>query len=113
MSLTMTLKPRLSEKAYNQSQSSNVYVFQVPEDANKLTVAQAVEAQFGVKVLTVNIMITKGKIKQSYRKRGGKVAGSRNDVKKAYVTVKQGDSIPVFAAEEDQKPASKAKKGTK
>jgi len=113
MSLTMTLKPRLSEKAYNQSQSSNVYVFQVPDDANKHTVAEAVTAQFGVSVLTVNIAISKGKVKQSYKKRSGKTSGSRSDIKKAYVTVKQGDVIPIFAAEEDQKASRSAKKGNK
>ncbi len=113
MSLIMTLKPRLSEKAYNQSQNANIYVFQVPGDANKHTVAEAVTAQFGVSVLAVNIAVAKGKVKQSYKKRGGKTSGSRNDIKKAYVTVKQGDAIPIFAAEEDQKTSRSAKKGTK
>lgn len=113
MSLIMTLKPRLSEKAYNQSQASNVYVFQVPNDANKTTVAQAVSAQFEVTVEAVNIIVAKGKVKQAYRKRGGRTSGIRNDIKKAYVTVKQGDVIPVFASEDDQKSDAKSKKGTK
>ena len=112
MDKTMTLKPRISEKAYAQSQTSNVYVFVVPEDANKLTVAQAVEAQFDVTVLTVNILNIKGKVKTSYMKRGKRTPGARVDVKKAYVTVKQGDTIAVFASEDD-KPADKEKKGKK
>lgn len=112
MDKTMTIKPRISEKAYAQSQAANVYVFVVPEDANKLTVASAVEAQFGVSVLAVNITNVKGKPKTSYGKRGKRNAGNRINIKKAYVTVKQGDIIPVFATEEDQKPA-KAKKEKK
>ena len=114
MDKTMTLKPRISEKAYGQSQSANVYVFVVPQEANKLTVAQAVEAQFEVTVLSVNITNVKGKVKTSYRKRGARNTGARTDIKKAYVTVKQGDVIPVFATEEDEKPAAdKSKKGKK
>ncbi len=110
MSKTMTLKPRISEKAYAQSQAANVYVFVVPADANKLTVAQAIEVQFSVTVTAVNIANVKGKVKTSYRKRGGRTAGNRIDIKKAYVTVKSGDVIPVFANEEDTKPAAKKEK---
>lgn len=110
MDKTMILKPRISEKAYAQSQSADVYTFVVPKDANKTTIAQAVEAQFGVTVTTVNVANVKGKVKTSYRKRGGRSTGSRTDVKKAYVTVKEGDAIPVFANEEDSKPAKKEKK---
>jgi large subunit ribosomal protein L23 len=113
MSKSMTLKPRVSEKAYGLSLNSNVYVLQVPSDANKMTVAEAVSAQFGVTVTNVNIAVAKGKLKTTYRKRGGRTSGSRSDVKKAYVTLKSGDSIAVFASEEDQKtekPAEKSKK---
>lgn len=107
MSNTMTLKPRVSEKAYGQSLSSNVYVFQVPTEANKMTVAQAVETQFNVTVTSVNIIVAKGKVKTTYRKRGGRTSGSRSDIKKAYVTVKGGDHIAIFANEEDNKADSK------
>jgi hypothetical protein len=44
-------------------------------------------------------MVTKGKAKRTYRKSGGRsVMGRRSDAKKAYVTLKEGDSIPVFEA---------------
>lgn len=104
MSKTMTLKPRISEKAYATSQTRNVYVFVVPNDANKLTVAQAVTAQFGVTVEEVNIMNVKGKAKRTVRKGGRQTQGKDSDFKKAYVTVKAGDSIAIFAAVEDEKP---------
>jgi large subunit ribosomal protein L23 len=114
MSKTMILKPRISEKAYDLAQKRNVYVFQVPTDAGKLEVAQAVTAQFDVLVIDVNIMNVKGKVKRSVRRGGRATLGKRVDFKKAYVTLKAGDSIPIYAAE-DEKPSEKpvAKKGKK
>ncbi|MEK7603115.1 MAG: 50S ribosomal protein L23 [Patescibacteria group bacterium] len=104
----MTLKPRMSEKAYGLSQSSATYVFEVPADANKLTVASAVSKQFKVKVKSVNIANIKGKPKRSVR-RGGRVSqGSRSDSKHAYVTLMPDNEIPVFAVEEEK--AEKAAK---
>ncbi len=117
MNKSMTLKPRLSEKAYNMSQENNVYVFEVPTNANKLSVAGAIEAQYGVSVTAVNISNTKGKSKLQYRKRGRKTSGKRPDIKKAYVSLKEGDTIVIFPAEDDKekaKPeASKSKKATR
>lgn len=118
MSKTMALKPRISEKAYALSQSSGVYVFEVPSNANKLTVAQAVTAQFEVGVVTVNIVNVIGKSKRVYKKRQGWVSGKKSDVKKAYVTLKKGDSIAIFPAEETKEDATvkqpaKSKKATK
>jgi large subunit ribosomal protein L23 len=94
----MPLKPRVSEKTYGLSKTRNTYVFEVPKDANKVTVAGAVAAQFDVTVETVNISIVKGKVKRSYRKRSRAVAGRDNDVKKAYVRLNDGQTIPVFEA---------------
>ncbi len=111
MSRTMTLKPRISEKAYEQSLAKSTYVFVVPSNANRLEVASAVEAQFGVTVVGVNILNVKGKAKKSFTKRR-QSAGKDNDFKKAYVTLKEGDSISVFAVE-DEKKAPKVKKENK
>ena len=114
MSKTMLLKPRISEKAYGMAQAKNVYVFEVPTDAGKLEIAGAVKAQFDVTVLDVNIMNVKGKVKRTVRRGGRAVNGKRADFKKAYVTVKAGEIIPIFAAE-DEKPVEKpvVKKGKK
>lgn len=98
----MALKPRMSEKAYATSQSLNTYVFAVPYEANKVTVAAAVEAQFGVTVEDVNISILKGKKKRSYRRGGRPTVGETSNIKKAYVRVKAGDQIPIFAAMEEE-----------
>lgn len=113
MEKTMTLKPRISEKAYGMSQSSNVYVFQVPADANKLTVSAAVSSQFGVTVTDVNISVAKGKKKRTVRKGGRQSFGTRPNIKKAYVTLKDGDNIAIFATEDDQKPEVSAQKSKK
>lgn len=105
----LTLKPRVSEKSYGLSQTRRTYVFAVPSDANKVAVAQAVATQFNVTVESVNIAVVKGKVKRSYRKAGRPTAGQRSNVKKAYVRLKAGDTLPVFdaLATEDATPAAK------
>ena len=100
MSKTLILKPRVTEKAYALAQRSNRYVFVVPGSANKLSVAAAVKDQFKVSVEDVNITVIKGKAKQAHKKRGGTIKGRNSDSKRAYVTLKAGDTIPVFAAVE-------------
>jgi len=108
MSDHMVLKPRMSEKAYALSTARNTYVFVVPHTANKVTVANAVQDQFKVTVEEVNISILKGKKKRSYRRGGRPIVGQDSDVKKAYVKLKAGDQIPVFAAiEEEEAQAEK------
>lgn len=107
MSKTIALSPRLSEKTYGLSEN-RVYVVDVPKDANKHSVARAVETQFEVKVAKVNIMNVKGKSKRVMSvtgKRMKNTAGRRSDIKKAYVTLAEGHSLPFFAAieEEEQK----------
>lgn len=101
MDKTLILKPRLSEKAYALSQANNTFVFEVPKNANKHSVARAVESQYDVTVDEVKVIVLKGKPKRTIRK-GGKVAkGRQSDVKKAYVKLKAGDSLPIFAAVEE------------
>lgn len=115
MSKTMLLKPRVSEKAYGIAQLRNVYVFEVPVDAGKLEIAQAVTAQFDVHVLAVNLMNVKGKVKRTVRRGGRPTKGKRADFKKAYVSLKAGDTLPIFASEDEKADAkpSTAKKGKK
>lgn len=99
------------------SQTAGVYVFEVPDNANKLTVARAVAAQYEVGVVSVNIVNNTGKTKRVYRKRRGWVSGKKSDIKKAYVTLKKGDSIAIFPAEEEKedksKQPAKSKKATR
>lgn len=113
ISKTIALKPRMSEKAYAMSMTNNVYVFMVPITANKLTVAQAVSAQFNVTVTNVRVVVQKGKAVTSRRKRARSATGHRADIKKAYVTLKDGDHIAIFDTPEESKKDTKAKKTAK
>lgn len=92
----MSLKPHISEQTFGQAEKNNVYVFKVPTTASKVTVKEAVQKQFKVTVVSVNIAVSKGKAKKSYQKRRQPIEGQRADTKKAYVTVKEGDKIPVY-----------------
>ena len=82
-------KPIITEKSTMASEHGAV-VFEVAMDANKPQIKEAVESLFGVKVKAVNTTITKGKTK---RFRGQ--MGRRKDVKKAYVTLEEGNTIDV------------------
>lgn len=100
--MNFVITPRVSEKAYGQAGSLNTYVFVVPLSANKIEIKKAIEAEYKVEVIDVNITRTQGKVKQSYRKGGRTIKGTRSDLKKAYVRVKEGQTIPVFAAQEQE-----------
>ena len=83
------LAPVITEKATMLSEHNKV-VFKVAAEATKDDIAAAVEELFKVKVTKVNTMVTKGKTK---RFRG--IMGRRNDVKKAIVTLAEGQSIDI------------------
>lgn len=82
-------KPVITEKATMASENGAV-VFEVAMDANKPAIKEAVETLFGVKVKAVNTTITKGKVKR-FRGR----LGQRKAIKKAYVTLEEGNTIDV------------------
>ena len=83
------VSPVITEKSTMASESNQV-VFNVAKKATKPQIKAAVEALFGVKVTDVNTLVRKGKVK---RFRG--TIGTLSDVKKAIVTLKDGDSIDV------------------
>ena len=83
------LAPVITEKATLLSELNKV-VFRVAPDATKDQIATAVESLFNVRVIKVNTLTTKGKVK---RFRG--ILGKRSDVKKAIVTLAEGDSIDI------------------
>jgi large subunit ribosomal protein L23 len=98
----LVLQPRMSEKAYAQSMAHRTYVFDVPGEVNKHSVARAVEVQYDVKVTKVNITNIPGKAKRTVYKGGKAVAGRESDTKKAYVTLAEGNTLPIFAAIEEE-----------
>lgn len=98
MSKTLPLKPRLSEKAYSLSEQGNTFVFDVPPSANRHSVAEAVAAQYSVEIASVKMVRTAPKPLRSYKKRSRNITTQRSGVRKAYVTLKEGHKLPIFAA---------------
>ena len=83
------VSPVITEKATMAAEQNQV-VFNVARDASKPEIKKAVEGLFGVKVTAVNTVLRKGKVK---RFRGH--LGKQNDVKKAIVTLAEGQAIDV------------------
>ena len=83
------LAPLITEKSTLLSEQNKV-VFKVAENATKDEIAAAVESLFKVNVVKVNTLVQKGKTK---RFRG--IQGRRVDIKKAIVTLAEGQSIDV------------------
>jgi len=81
--------PVITEKATMLSEHNKV-VFRVAKDATKAEIAEAVESLFKVNVVKVNTLNVRGKTKR-FRGR----VGRRSDVKKAIVTLAEGQSIDI------------------
>ena len=87
------IRPINSEHSYDMMQE-NVYTFEVAKSANKVEIAQAVEEIFDVTVVKVNTLNVKAKPKRVRYQ-----VGKTRTWKKAMVTVAEGDSIEIFAAQ--------------
>jgi len=87
--LELIRRPIITEKTTLMGEDNRV-AFVVPIDASKPEIKAAVEGVFSVKVKAVNTLIAKGKTKR-FRGRPGR----RADVKKAMVTLEEGQSIDV------------------
>jgi large subunit ribosomal protein L23 len=85
----IVLAPHITEKSTMLSET-NAVVFKVAPRATKPEIKAAIEALFGVKVTNVNTMVSKGKTK---RWKGRPY--QRSDVKKAIVTLAEGQSIDI------------------
>lgn len=85
------LEPVVSEKSYDLIQQLNTYTFVVDNRSNKTEIKQAVAEIFDVRVLSVNTINRKGKVKRT-----GYKTGRRKNTKRALVTLAVGDSIDIF-----------------
>lgn len=102
-------KPILSEKAY-QLMKNGIYTFVVQEHARKENIAKEVAAQFGVKVIRVNIVKIAPKAKRIAKTRKfAKVGGG----KKAIVFLEKGQTIAALAPKQESKSKSKKEAGKK
>ena len=88
------LAPRVTEKTTRVGDQGNQYVFKVAPDASKAEILDAVESLFDVSVESVRVINVKGKNK-SFKLRSGR----RNDWKKAYVRVREGQVIDLLGSE--------------
>lgn len=86
----VVVRPVVSEKSYAGIEQ-NTYTFIVRPDANKTEIKQAVQAIWEVRVVSVNTMNRRGKLK-----RRGFTKGRRPDEKRAVVTLAVGDAIEIF-----------------
>lgn len=91
--LQVLLAPHVSEKAAFVADAGQ-HVFKVATTATKLEIKKAVESLFEVEVTTVRVVNVKGKTK-----RFGTREGKRSDWRKAYVRLKDGQSIDLMTAE--------------
>jgi large subunit ribosomal protein L23 len=83
--------PLITEKSTILKEKENKYAFLVDNRANKDEIKRAVEEIFKVKVIRVNTSYLRGKIK-----RVGRHSGKTPDMKKAVLTLKEGEKIEIF-----------------
>ena len=88
--MQLLIAPIVSEKATMVAEQSNVVTFKVLQDATKPEIKAAVELMFKVEVQGVSVVNTKGKTK-----RFGRSIGRRDNVRKAYVTLKPGQELNI------------------
>ena len=91
--ITVLLTPHVSEKAARATEKANQYVFRVRTDASKYEIRAAVQLMFSVDVEAVQVVNVAGK-----EKRFGRSVGKRSDWKKAYVSLKSGQTIDFTGA---------------
>lgn len=88
-------RPLVTEK-YTAMNEVGKYAFEVEKKANKVEIRKAVEKLYGVTVERVATMRTQGKLKSKYTKSGA-VSGRTSTIKKAIVTLKEGDVIDFYS----------------
>lgn len=84
------MRPRITEKAHLVS-GKNQYVFEVHPDSDKREIRKAAQELYGIRVERVTVVKEKPK-----RKQRGRSVGYTKGAKKAYITVKEGDTIDLF-----------------
>lgn len=94
--MSLIIKPVISEKANYLTDLRGAYSFLVDPRANKIQIKKAVEEAYGVKVADVRTMIYAPKVSSKYTKKGLQV-GKTNKLKKAVITLSEGEVIDIFA----------------
>ncbi len=94
--MDILLKPIVTEKMTAHGEKLNRFGFLVDKKANKIQIKKAVEEMYGVNVVAVNTMIYAGKNKSRFT-RTGVISGKTNSLKKAVVTLAEGDTIDFYS----------------
>ena len=95
--MEILIKPIITEKLTSQGEKLNRYGFVVDKTANKVQIKKAVEKMYGVTVKSVNTQQYIGKVKVRNTTRGVAV-GRVNRGKRAFVTLKQGETIDFYSS---------------
>lgn len=90
---TVILRPVVTEKSTRLAQQQNTHTFLVAMDATKHDIRYAVQTAFAVQVKSVRTGVIKGKPKPMRNRR---LIGRRGDVKKAFVTLKEGSRLDLI-----------------
>ncbi len=90
--MDITITPIVTEKATKLTEKLNRYTFRVSPQANKAEIKSLVEKLYGVKVVSVNTAVVRGKNKSRWTK-SGLLRGKSNSYKKAFITVGEGQTI--------------------
>jgi large subunit ribosomal protein L23 len=94
--MSVLIKPIITEKATSEAELLNRYGFEVDPKANKIQIKNEVEEVYGVNVVKVLTMNTRIERKSKYTKTGMQV-GKTSARKKAFVQLKEGDTIDLYS----------------
>jgi len=93
--MSVIIRPIISEKANNETEKRNKYSFYVKPKANKIEIKTAIEKSFGVNVISVQTMVYAPDVKKKNTKSGPQI-GKTNKMKKAIVSVTEGQTIDIY-----------------
>jgi large subunit ribosomal protein L23 len=93
--MSIIIKPIVTEKVTKNSELLNQFGFVVNRKANKVEIKKAVEAAYGVSIVSVNTINVRPDRTTKYTK-SGLISGKTNAIKKAIVTVKEGETIDFY-----------------
>jgi large subunit ribosomal protein L23 len=93
--MSIIIKPIITEKITKEGEIFNRFGFVVDKKANKVQIKKAVEAAYGISVVTVNTMNYRADRTTKYTK-SGLISGKTNSYKKAIVQVKEGETIDFY-----------------
>ncbi|MBK0370948.1 50S ribosomal protein L23 [Flavobacterium agrisoli] len=93
--MSIIIRPIVTEKMTKQSEILNRFGFEVNRKANKVEIKKAVEAAYGVNVVSVNTINVRPDRSTKYTK-SGLISGKTNAIKKAIVQVQEGETIDFY-----------------